>query len=535
MSKFKTNRRDVVKTGAALGLSVAGATGVAIDGLAAPAGTAPRIATEQDGATGGSFRLVDGTEPNSLDPPIGTGTFSHIVLSMFESLTKLDSEGNLLPSLATDWTVGEDELTWTINLKPGVTFHDGTDFTATSVKYAFERLQNPDFGAGRAAIFTVIEAVNVAEPLVAEIVTTRPFPDLPFLLADQSASMVSETASEELGFDDFGLHPVGTGPFEFVEWIPNDHVTVKRFEAYHGDVAKLDELILRVVPEASSREAMLLAGEADLVVSPPSESLESLQGNSDLEVVVYDSLSQVTSEMRQTQPPFLIKEVRQAMNYAIDKQAIVDTIMNGLGRVCDSPAPPNVWGAVTLEPYAYDPEKAKELLATAGYPDGFEGHLFYVSGRWAGDDQVSQALQAYWAQVGIRIELETIDNGSLGEYLGVDPDERAGWTTQQIRSSTYLDYHLYRLFHSESTFAAGAQRSGYKNEEVDALLVEGRSTFDEEVRLAAYEQAQRLIWDDAAFVWVFVLSNTVAYRTGITGLEIHPNADMFFGNVELPA
>ena len=100
------------------------------------------------------------------------------------------------------------------------------------------------------------------------------------------------------------------------------------------------------------------------------------------------------------------------------------------------------------------------MLATAGYPDGFDGNLFYVSGRWAGDDQVTQAMQAYWAQVGINIQLETVDSGSFGENLSDDTDNRAGWTTQQIRSSTYLDYHLYRLYHSESTLAVGAQRSG---------------------------------------------------------------------------
>jgi peptide/nickel transport system substrate-binding protein len=311
-------------------------------------------------------------------------------------------------------------------------------------------------------------------------------------------------------------------------------VTVRGFLDYHGDIAKVEELILRVVPEASSREAMLLAGEADLVVSPPSESLESLEDNGALEVIVIESLTQVTSEMRQTQPPFSVKEVRQAMNYAIDKEAIIATIMNGLGQVADSPAPPNVWGAVTLEPYTYDPDRARELLAEGGYPEGFEGNLFYVSGRWAGDDQVTQALQAYWAQVGIQIELDRIDMGSLGDRLSENPDEVPAWTTQQLRSSTYLDYHLYRLFHSESTFAEGAQRSGYKNEEVDALLNEGQSTFDEEARLAAYAEAQRLIWEDAAFVWVFVKANTYAQRAGITGVEIQPNGNMFFGDAELP-
>ena len=173
------------------------------------------------------------------------------------------------------------------------------------------------------------------------------------------------------------------------------------------------------------------------------------------------------------------------------------------------------------------------MLATAGYPDGFDGNLFYVSGRWAGDDQVTQAMQAYWAQVGINIQLETVDSGSFGENLSDDPDNRAGWTTQQIRSSTYLDYHLYRLYHSESTLAVGAQRSGYQNPEVDRLIDEGRSTFDEDVRLEAYAQAQQLIWDDAAFAWIFIRSNVLVHRAEVQGVNPHPNADLLLKEISV--
>ena len=375
--------------------------------------------------------------------------------------------------------------------------------------------------------------MNPVDDLTVEIVTVTPFPDLHFLLADQSASIVSPTAATTLGDEEFSLHPVGTGAFSFVEWIPNDHVTIQKYAGYHGTPAWVDEVVFRVVPEASAREAMLRAGEADLIVSPPTESVSGLQEESEFSTIVYDSLTLVTSEMRQTQPPFAIKEVRQAMNYAIDKEAIVETIMSGLGRVADSPAPPGVWGAATFPPYEYDPEKAKELLVTAGYPDGFDGNLFYVSGRWAGDDQVTQAMQAYWAQVGINIQLETVDSGSFGENLSDDPDNRAGWTTQQIRSSTYLDYHLYRLYHSESTLAVGAQRSGYQNPEVDRLIDEGRSTFDEDVRLEAYAQAQQLIWDDAAFAWIFIRSNVLVHRAEVQGVNPHPNADLLLKEISV--
>ena len=350
-----------------------------------------------------------------------------------------------------------------------------------------------------------------------QIVTDGPFPDLPFLLMDRSAFIVSPTALEEMGFDDFARQPVGTGPFKFVEWVPNDHITYEANPDYWRGAPELDTVIYRPVPEAAVRTAMLQTGEADMAANVSPEDLQSLEADPNIDVVKKDSLTQVTSEMRQTKPPFDIKEVRQAMNYAVDKDSIVNEIMRGVGRVADSSGPPGVWGSVELEPYAYNPDKAKELLADAGYPDGFEGDLFYVSGRWAGDEQVTQAMQAYWQALGININLHKVDQAGLVENLKKHPDDMAGWTTQQIRTSSYLDYHLYRLFNCEAAIMEAAQRSGYCNPEVDELLAKGRASFDLEERAKYYAEAQELIWEDAAFVWVFVQQNVMAANKDVSG------------------
>lgn len=496
-----------------------------------PAISPARAAAQDAAAT--TFEYVDGTEPNSLDPPIGTGPFGHVIRAIFEPLLFTNERLEVLPGLATEWDVGDDQLTWTFQLKQGVLFHDGTEFTSKDVKFTFDRILDEEFGAGRRAVFTPIAEIIADQPHVVVFKTAEKFPDLPFLLTDRNGAIVSSAAAQEAGPEEFGLNPVGTGPFQFVEWAPNDHITLRRFDQYHAGAPNVEQVIFRPVPEASSREAMLRAGEVDFIFSPPTESLDTLRDNDNIEVIVYDSLTQVTAEMRQTQPPFNSKEVRQAMNYAVDSEAIIETIMGGLGRVPRSPAPPDVWGAVELEPYTYDPERARELLVESDFPDGFEGTLYYVSGRWAGDDQVYQALQAYWAQVGITVNIETMDVGTLDENLKIDPDERAGYVAGLLRTSTYIEYHLFRLFHSDSTFAAGYQRSGYKNAEVDALLDEGRTTFDEEARLAAYAEAQKLIWDDAPFVWVFTKQDVAAHRDGVSGFTLMPNGELLFKDVEV--
>jgi len=475
--------------------------------------------------------FVDSNEPNSLYPPVGTGPFGSVQYALFDPLVDHNEKMEPIPGLALSWEVGADKLTWTFKLRQGVKFHDGTDFTADAVKVTLERILDPKTGAQRRSVYTIIKTVVAVDPLTVKITTTDPFADLPFLLMDRSAFIVSPTALNKLEVAEFGLHPVGTGPFKFVEWVPNDHITLDANPDYWRGKPKVSRIIYKIVPEAAARTAALRTGEGDIVLGLSPNDLESLRKDPNLVIIQKDSLTQVTSEMRQTKPPFSDKRVRQAMNYAIDRKSIVNDIMRGVGRIADSPGPPGVWGSISLTPYAYDPAKAKQLLADAGYPNGFEGNLFYVSGRWGGDDQVTQALQAYWAAIGVKINLQRVDTAGLDEMLARDPDTMAGWTTQQVRTSTYLDYHLYRLFNTEAARMKGAQRSGYSNLKVDELLAKGRASFDLNERKQYYEEAQKLIWDDAAFIWVFVQQNAQGARKNVTGYESLPTGNVRLLNV----
>jgi peptide/nickel transport system substrate-binding protein len=475
--------------------------------------------------------FIDSNEPNSLYPPVGTGPFGSLQYALFDPLVDHNEKMEPLPGLALSWEVASDKLTWTFKLRQGVKFHDGTDFNANAVKVTLERILDPKTGAQRRSVYTVIKSVDVVDPQTVKITTTDPFADLPFLLMDRSAFIVSPTSLEKQGVADFGLHPVGTGPFKFVEWVPNDHITLEANPDYWRGKAKVSRITYKIVPETAARTAALRAGEADIVLGLSPNDLESLKKDLNLVILQKDSLTQVTSEMRQTKPPFSDKRVRQAMNYAIDRNSIVKDIMRGVGRVADSPGPPGVWGSVSLPVYEYNPDKAKQLLADAGYPNGFEGNLFYVSGRWGGDDQVTQALQAYWNTIGVKIKLQKVDTAGLDEMLARDPDTMAGWTTQQIRTSTYLDYHLYRLFNTEAARMKGAQRSGYSNPKVDELLAKGRASFDQNERKQYYGEAQKLIWDDAAFIWVFVQQNVLGARKGVEGYEFLPTGNVRLLNV----
>jgi len=477
-----------------------------------------------------TLRVADGQEPNSIDPHQGTGPFGIVIYSMFETLVAVTEELEPVPGLATGWQIEDDSLTWTFHLKEGVTFHDGSPFTSESVKGSFDRILNTDIHI-RKGSFSIIEEVIAEAPYVVKFRTTSPYSELPAFLGERSAAIINPVIAENLGPEEFSVRPVGagTGPFRLVEWVPNDHITMDRFDDYHNDRAAVDQVIVRFVPEASSREAMILAGEVDVAMSPSPQGLESLRNTGDISVVVYNTVTSVTSELEVASPPFNQREVRQALNYAIDSQGIISSIMADIGTETTTPGPVGLWGTANFEPYTYDPTKARELLVSAGYPDGFDCSLRYVSGRWAGDDQVAQAIQAYWSQIGVRLTLQQVDLATQIEMGNRPSEETPGWTSLQTRGSSSVGYHLDRLFHSNSALPA----TGYKNDEVDQLLDAARSSFDEDERLALYEAAQEVIWEDAPFVWPFSVQGTLAHRNNISGLVILPNLDVLLHNVSI--
>jgi peptide/nickel transport system substrate-binding protein len=473
--------------------------------------------------------FADGSEPIGLYPPPSVGPPGTLFFLLYDPLVGHNAKMEPDPrfGLATSWETAPDKLTWTFHLRKGVKFHDGTDFDANAVKVSLDSILDPATGAYRRAVFLIIKEVRVVDPSTVQIMTAQPFPDLPFLLMDQSAGIVSPTGLKREGVADFNHHPAGTGPYKFVEWVPNDHITFVANPTYWRGRPKMARIIYRQVPEGSARTAMLRTGEIDIALNVAPSDLAALRSDPNVTVVQRDSVVQVTSEMRQSKPPFSLKPVRQAMNYAIDKEGIIKNIMYGAGRVADSPGLSGEWGYVALKPYTYDPNKAKVLLAEAGYPNGFEGNLFYVPGRWAGDEQVVEAMQANWAAVGIKINLHKTDNPGLGDYLQRDPNQMAGWTSMQIRSSAYLDFHLYRLFTCTATSTPQSDsRSGYCDSKVDDLITKGRSTFDFNQRKRYYADAERTIWDDAPFIWLFVRANLLGTRKGVTGYDYLPIGDL---------
>jgi peptide/nickel transport system substrate-binding protein len=224
--------------------------------------------------------------------------------------------------------------------------------------------------------------------------------------------------------------------------------------------------------------------------------------------------------------------VRYALNHAIDKNAIVQNIMRGLGHPLNTPSIPGLWGTFDFDPVPFDPAKAKQLLAEAGHPNGIDVTLAYVSGRWAGDDQVVEAMQGYWNNVGIRTTIKKMQMAELAPVIQDDPDNLPGVVVFLLKTSEFVDYHLYRMYHTEATLkTVTAQRYAYSNPEVDKLIDQERSTFEPDKRLPILKQAQELIWKDQPLVYMFHQVNVWGQRKNASGFRYVPTNQIFVAQV----
>ncbi len=523
----RIRRRELLKQTAARTAAAA---------LAAGAGAVPSIlrSTVARAASVGreaTFVVADGTEPNSLDPAVGTGPFQAIINAMFDGLVQWNEKGQIQPALATSWTSSGGGRIWTFSLRPGVRFHDGTPFGSDAVKATIAHILDLSTPATRRGNYLLIKDVLTPDEHTVRFVTDPPNPDFPLLMADGSAKIVSPAALKTYG-QDFGRHPVGTGPFAFEEWVPNDHVSASLNTAYWGPGSGVRRFRYHPIPESAARVVVLKTGEADVVLDLPPTDMDALRHESGL--AVYATPAQTIAELEpaQTKPPLKDVRVRRALNMAIDKDAIIKGIMRGFAKPLHSPGIPGLWGSFDFAPVPYDPNQARQLLAAAGFGGGMDLTINVTAGRWAGDLQVVQAVQGYWANVGVRSTVRQMDFATLLVGSSSDPDARPGALTSLVKSSSYIDYHLYRMYDSEATNVPGTQqRTGYGNPEVDKLLAQERSMFDQPQRLPILKRAQQLIWQDQPLIYLFQMANLWGARAGTKGFVVLPSGDFVPGGL----
>ncbi|TDH35958.1 ABC transporter substrate-binding protein [Pseudohoeflea suaedae] len=483
-------------------------------------------------------------EPKSLDPAAVTAVNDfRILVNVYDGLTRYrDGTLEVEPALAESWEISEDGKTYTFKLRSGVTFHDGSEFNAEAVKFNFDRMlkeDHPFHDTGPfplAFFFSSVAEVNVIDDLTVEFKLNAPY--APFLsnLAYPTGLIVSPAAVEEYG-KDFGRHPSGTGAFKFEEWEANAKVVVSRNEDYWDGAAPLEAIVYRPITDANTRIAEMLAGGLDIMVEVPPDSLQQFRDNAEYKVLEQAGPHVWFLILNLKEGPFSDKLVRQAANYAIDKKALTENVLQGTADIAAGPTPPAFAWAYdeSLDPYPYDPEKAKELLKEAGYSG--EPLTFYVTEGGSGMlDPVAMgtAIQADLQKVGMKVNIETyewntfLDKVNPGLEGKADMAEMA-WMTNDPDTLPYL------ALRSEAFPDKGGFNSGYySNPKVDELLNAAREATDQSERAKLYKEMQQIVHDDAPWVFVANWKQNAVTRAGVENFKLQPSFFLMLQKVTKP-
>ena len=493
-----------------------------------PAGSeSTGTSSDKDGAAE-QLIVLTGSDASTFDPHFCTDSATEIFnKNMYNNLVCFNSAMELQPELAEEWSISDDGMTWTFKLRQDVRFHDGTPFNAEAVKKTFERVLDEANGSPRRSVLVAISDIEAVDDYTVAITTDVQTGALLQQLAHPVAAIISPEALETYG-DDYSQHPVGTGPYKFVEWKVGEELVLERNTDYFGGAPSVEKLLFRVVPEDATRALLLQSNQADVAMRLPVTEIERLKQQPDITISESDTVMTMYIALNNGKGALQDVRVRQALNYAVDKDVIVDDILDGMAAVADSPISLDTWGHADTMTYPLDVEKAKALLAEAGYPDGIDLELWTPVGRYLMDVQVSENLQAQWAKAGINVNIRQWEFQALMEEIKKGEFEMIllGWSP----STGDADQGLYPVFHS-SQFPPNSNRAFYDNKEVDALMEQAKKEIDSDKRAELYKQAQEIIMDEAAWTFLYYPKQALAYRSNISGIEILPTEHILLGGV----
>lgn len=456
----------------------------------------------------------------SLDPHRTNDAASALpIAQIYDTLVTLSPEMEIIPALATEWTQ-IDENTLEIKLHQGVKFHNGEELKASDVKFTFERHINPETAAPAAFMLTTISEIKAIDDYTVHFITKEPCASLLYNLTHEDMGILSEKAVTEAG-DNYANQPIGTGPYKFVSWKKNQEIRLVRNDEYFKGPAKVENLVIRIIPEGATMMAELQTGGVDIALNVGSQFVPMFQPGTGIKLEQFNTFTIKYLSFDHRVAPFNDVRVRQAINYATNKEAIVKVAYSGAAEPLSGPLPKNINGFnENLVPYEYNVEKAKQLMAEAGYADGLSQTL-YISDKEI-DTKLATVLQAQLKEIGINVDIQVIEWGTYLQKTAEGlPLFIMGWTTVTADA----DNGLYANFHS-SAWGSQGNRSFYKNEKVDELLDGGRAEFDQEKRKAMYQEACQIIYDDAGWDFLAAELYNLGMRDNVQGFV--PMSTTFF-------
>jgi peptide/nickel transport system substrate-binding protein len=491
------------------------------------------------GSTGGGSKQGDkltvaiGIDPDTIDPMRQTTTtVQNIVQMVVETLVHVDTDGKVQPLLATSWQTASDGLSWTFTLRSGIQFTDGEPFNAAAAKASLDRDLTPGNTCPLCGPFRSVKSIDAVDETHLRLNLKQPVAPLLGLLTEVTFGFVAPNTIQQ-GTDTFKDQekPVGTGPYLLTDRVKGDHVTLSRNDKYWGTKPNYKTQQFKIVPEAASREALVRAGQADVILLPPVSDIPAMQKDSTLKVILAPGDRTIFLAFNTQDPvqPLLQKpEVRQALNYAVNKDQIVKSILFGAATPMDAPMAQSLFGYCKVGSYDYDPNKAKQMLAAAG-ASNLSIKFVAPTGRYIQDFQAAQAIANDLSAVGVKLDgPRTMDWPTYLGTINVPPAKASvdlhllGWAPGYLDASQAMVQ-----FQSTSWPPAGLATSYYKNPQVDSLLAKANSESDSAARKSDYCTASKLIWSDAPWIFLWVQKFPIVTSAKVTGVQSIPNESFY--------
>ena len=462
-------------------------------------------------AAGHTLVIAQGVDATTLDPVNHQETpTGNVTAQIFDNFYRRAPDGKYEPWLGEAKAI--NDLTWELTVRQGVKFHNGEELNAEVIKFNFDRLLNPDKPLKYSTYFKPIKSVEVTGPYTLKVTTEKPFPL--FLTRLTYFWVVPKKYIEEKGDAYFANNPVGTGPYKFVRWVKDQEIVLEANEDYWAGKPKIKQVVFRPIPESSSRVAELMTGGVDIITNLAPEAVAVVNGSGVAEARTVPSIRNIFVVLDvKGEGALHDPKVRQALNYAVDKKAIIEHVLGGNGVPVGCPLNPYIFGydEALCEPFPYDPEKAKQLLAEAGFPDGFSFTMGSPSGRYLNDRQVAEAIVGQLAKVGVKVELRVQEWSSyVGQILERKIPTDAwliGWGNAQFDA----DNTLFTLLYGGTVEGGPPQTrfSYWADPAFDEAVLEAQSVVDQAKRQALYKQALERV--RAGAPWIFLYEQEDIY------------------------
>ncbi len=417
-----------------------------------------------------------------------------IVDNIFDTLVMRDANMKLVPGLATAWKA-IDDTTWEFQLRPGVKFHDGEPMDAAAVKFTLDRVLDPAANSPTVSYIRTIASVEVVDPLTVRIKTKGADPLLPTRMSRYPAYIVPPTYIARVGAAEFARKPVGTGPYKFVEFVPDRYVILESNKDYWRGAPSIERVVWKPIPDDTARVTALLTGEVEMIENVPVDLAQLLQQSPDAALVqVKNGALTIYLGLVTSVKPLDNVKVRQALDLAIDRKGIVDNILHGMASAAGTQVGVADFGYVQTPLPAYDPKRAKELLAEAGLKDGFSIKM-QATHRYMKDGDVAQAIAQQFREIGVKVDLEVLDwSVYVQQVPRKGPIFMLGWGSTQTLDA---DAALYAIMHS------GEPYSTVSDPDLDRLLDESRRTIDPAARAKVFAEIQKVASDKVPLLTLY--------------------------------